>query len=124
MRFKPGTKISKDLENGGVAWCPKEIWYGICVVECVFSMDPSNLLGYERFGFNASVPYGELSADESGVDTSTTANASGTAQRPYSHRRRLQVERVLKVSNHSNSGVAVSGNEHKFSKAKPGYHDR
>ena len=85
MRFKPETKTSKELEGRGVAWCPNEICYAICILECVLSMDASNLFGYERLGFDESVPYGELSSDESGVDTSTTVKTSGTsttAQQP------------------------------------------
>ena len=68
-----------------MGWRPNEIWYSICVVECVLSMDPGTLFRYERLGFDASVPYSELSSDESGVDTTATAKSSGnstTAARP------------------------------------------
>ena len=78
MRFQPEAKTSKDLYGPGMARCPNEIWYNICVVECVLSRNPCDLFGYERRGFNEEVPYDELSSDESRFYTSTTATASGT----------------------------------------------
>ena len=80
MRFQPETKTAKDLENRGGAWRHYEISYCICVVESVLSTDHGNLFGYERLGFDEDVAYGELSSDESGFDTSTTAKASGTTR--------------------------------------------
>ena len=51
MRFQPEETTSKDLQGRGAAWSPNEIWYNICVVECVLSKDSGNLFGYERLGF-------------------------------------------------------------------------
>ena len=42
-------------------------------------MDPCNLFGYERLGFDASVPFGELSCADGGVDASATGKAWGTS---------------------------------------------
>ena len=81
MRFQPSTKSLKDLESRGVECYPKEMWYNICVVECVLSMDPRNLFGNELLGIDPNVSYDKLSSDESAVDANTTAKASGTTTR-------------------------------------------
>ena len=52
MGFQSGENTTKYLERRGVAWSHNEIWYNICVVECVLSKDPGSLFGYERFGFH------------------------------------------------------------------------
>ena len=73
MDFKPETKTCKDVEIRGVAWRPNEIWYSICVAECVLSKERGNLFGYERLGFQEDVRYDELSSVQSGIDTRKTA---------------------------------------------------
>ena len=73
--FQSVTKTCKDVEIRGGAWKPNEIWYSICVAECVLSKDPGNLFVYERPGFQEDVRYDELSCDEIVIDTSKTATA-------------------------------------------------
>ena len=70
---------SRDFETRGVAWRYNEIWYSICVGECVLSKDPGKLFGYRRLDFDKDVRYDELSSEESEVDTSKTAKASGSS---------------------------------------------
>ena len=75
--FQNARARSKDFESRGVGWRPKEIWYAICVADCVLSKDPSNLLGYRRLAFDKDIQYDEISSsDERGVDASNAAKAS------------------------------------------------
>ena len=96
MHFQPATKSSKDLESRGVAWCLNEIWYGICVVECVLSMDSGNLFGYERLGFNGVFPIANSRLMRVALSQEIQRRRREPGQRPHSHRRRLQEERLLR----------------------------
>ena len=109
MRFQTEAKTTKDLDGRGVAWCPNEIWFNISVVECVLSKDPGNMFGYERLGFRAEVPYGELSSDDSGFDTSTTATASGTtATAPQPQVKAPEGKSATKVATSVKPGLVVA----------------
>ena len=72
-------------------------------------LDPHNLFGYERLGFDAGVSYGELSSAESGVDTSTTAKASGTGTKaPQRQPKASGGKSVPKVANSVRPGFLVA----------------
>ena len=76
--FQQAMKASNDFETRGVSWRYNDIWYRICVAECVLSNDQCNLFGYRRLDFDNAVHYDEISSEESGVDTSKTAKAAGS----------------------------------------------
>ena len=73
MELQSDRKNSKDFEFGGVAWRYNEIWYGICVAECVFSTSPADLFGYEHLGFDPDVHYDESLSEESEADADPAA---------------------------------------------------
>ena len=61
------------MKKHTVAWCPNEIWYGICVAECVLVMNPADLFGQECTGFDAGIHNHQLSPEETGVDATPAA---------------------------------------------------
>ena len=78
--FQNARATSKDSETRGVALKPNEIWYTICVAECVMSKDPINLFGYRCLDFDKDVSYDALtSSEESGLDVSKATMASRTS---------------------------------------------
>ena len=48
---------SNDFETHGVAWRNNEIWYSLCVAECVLSKVPGNVFGYRHLDIEADVHY-------------------------------------------------------------------
>ena len=68
MELQSDRRNSKDYEFGCVAWRCNEICYAICVAECVFSISPTDLFGYERLGFDPDVHYDESLSEESEAD--------------------------------------------------------
>ena len=111
MRFQPATKSLKDLES------PNEIWYIICVGECVLSINPGNMFGYQRLDFDPNVPYDELSSDESGVDASTTAKVSGTTPTAAQPQAKAPgVKSVTKVATSVTPGLLVAARSTSFAK--------
>ena len=72
----------RKTEFGGVAWRYNEIWYGICVAECVFSTSPADLFGYERRGFDPDVHYDESLSEESEADANPAAKAMPGSGKP------------------------------------------
>ena len=76
LQFQPTARTSKDFELFGVAWRYNEVWYAICVAECVFSTSPADLFGDQRLGFDQHTTYDETLSVERGVDTNTAAKAT------------------------------------------------
>ena len=82
MQFQSDERNSKDYEFGGVAWRYNEIWYAICVAECVFSTGPADLFGYELLGFDPDVHYDESLSEESEADANPAAKATAGNGKP------------------------------------------
>ena len=89
---------------------------------CVLSKDTGTLFGNESLGFDVGAPYGERSSDDSGVDTSAAAKASGTSTTASATGEGSRREECYENSNLSNTGIVGSGNKHELRKAKHGYH--
>ena len=103
--------VSRQVETRRVAWRYNEIWFIICVAECVLSKDPGNLFGSRRLDFDKNVQYDQVSSDQRRGDTSKTAKASGGSTTTHQTQAVFGTEDSYERPNLSNTGIVSSGTE-------------